>query len=347
MNKETLIIQSEDKEGLKKAAEILKKGGLVAIPTETVYGLGANALDEDAAKNIFKAKGRPQDNPLIVHISDIDQLKDLVSEIPEGAYVLMEKFWPGPLTLIMKKSDKISDVITAGLDTVAIRMPSHPVAREIIELANLPIAAPSANISGRPSPTDASHVIEDLVGRVDAIVDGGRTGVGVESTVVDISSGIPTILRPGGITEEDLLVVFPRVDIDPALKGEDENLTPKSPGQKYKHYSPNAKIKIIKGELFSMINRINHLYREYTNQGLKVGILATEQSRWSYSCDNLIVVGDRGRPETIATNLFDSLREFDKMKVDMILAEGIEEIGIGKAIMNRMEKAAGFDVENL
>lgn len=347
MNKETLIIKSEDKKGLENAAKILKRGGLVAIPTETVYGLGANALDEDAVKSIFIAKGRPQDNPLIVHISDTDQLKDLVSEIPKKAHILMEKFWPGPLTLIMKKNDRVPDITTAGLDTVAIRMPNHPIAREIISLTNLPIAAPSANVSGRPSPTDATHVIEDLKGRVDAIVDGGKTGVGVESTVLDISTEIPTILRPGGITEEDILKVLPEVKVDPALKGEDEKMIPKSPGQKYKHYSPNAKVKIIKGQLDKVIDRIKELYEMYSLDGLKIGILATEQSRDYYSCDSLIIVGDRENPNTIALNLFDSLREFDKMKVDIILAEGIDEVGIGKAIMNRLTKAAGFDIENL
>ncbi|MBS4536455.1 threonylcarbamoyl-AMP synthase [Clostridium sp. D2Q-14] len=347
MKRETMIIKSEDLVGLKKAAEILKSGGLVAIPTETVYGLGANALDEEATKKIFIAKGRPQDNPLIVHISDTNQLEDLVLEIPEKAYILMEKFWPGPLTLIMKKCEKVPDIITAGLDTVAIRMPNHAIARKIIELANLPIAAPSANISGRPSPTDANHVIEDLKGKVDAIVDGGRTGVGVESTVVDVTEDIPTILRPGGITEEDLLNVFSEVNVDPALKGKNKDIIPKSPGQKYKHYSPNAKMKIINGELHQMINRINKLYQEFTQKGLKVGILATEQSKWSYPCDITIVVGDRKNPSTIASNFFNSLREFDRMNVDIILAEGVEKFGIGKAIMNRMEKAAGFDIENL
>lgn len=346
MKKETLIIDGNNTEELKKASEILKSGGLVAFPTETVYGLGANALNEEALKKIFEAKGRPQDNPLIVHISELEQLDDLVEEIPLKVFEIMKAFWPGPLTLIMKKKKEISNIITAGLDTIAIRMPSHPVAKELLSMAEVPVAAPSANISGKPSPTDSEHVIEDLSGRVDAIVEGGKTGVGVESTVLDVSGDIPTILRPGGVTEEQLIRFYPNIEVDPYIEGR-ENMKPKSPGQKYKHYSPKASMKIINGDIDLVVERILSLAKIYKNSGMKVGIMATKETKDKYVEELSIVVGERSNPKTIASNLFDTLRKFDKINVDMILAEGIEKKDIGRAIMNRMEKAAGFDIENL
>ena len=324
-----------------KAAEIIKSGGTVAFPTETVYGLGANALDNKAIEKIFLAKGRPQDNPLIVHISDIAQLENLVENIPQQAYILMEKFWPGPLTLIFNRTSKIPDRITGGLPTVAIRMPNHNIALDLIKHSELPIAAPSANTSGKPSPTNSSHVIHDLSGKIDMIIEGGSTGVGLESTVLDISGDIPTILRPGGITIEDLLTVLPKVEYDKALETTNTNIIPKSPGQKYKHYSPDAIMIIVSGNIEEIIEKTMDLCEEYESQGMRVGIMATKQTYDIYESDNILVVGDREIPETIAANLFDALRKFDEVKVDVIIAEAIEEKGIGKAIMNRMKKAAG------
>ncbi|RKD31394.1 L-threonylcarbamoyladenylate synthase [Thermohalobacter berrensis] len=349
INTEVLKIDrnNPDKEKIKMAADVIKNGGTVAFPTETVYGLGANALDEKAVEKIFIAKGRPQDNPLIVHIGDVNQIYPLVESVPEKALKLMERFWPGPLTLLFNKSDKIPSKITGGLETVAIRMPNHKIAVELIKEANLPVAAPSANTSGKPSPTNASHVIEDLMGKIDMIIDGGNTGVGVESTVLDISTDMPTILRPGGITKEDLLEIFPEVKIDPALEKSSKDLKPKSPGQKYRHYSPNAQMIVIQGELQEISQSIKELLKEYEEKGLKVGIMATEQTKNIYESKNVIVVGDRDRPETIAANLFKVLREFDKKGVDLILAEGVEESGIGMAIMNRMRKAAGGNVKTI
>lgn len=345
-NKDTVVLKidnkSPEKDKIKKASDVLRNNGLVAFPTETVYGLGANALDEKAVNSIFIAKGRPSDNPLIVHIEDTNMLKKLVTDIPPKAYELMDKFWPGPLTILFNKKDIIPDIVTAGLSTVGIRMPDHKIALELIKETGLPIAAPSSNTSGKPSPTESEHVIEDIFGKVDIIIDGGPTGVGIESTFLDITSEIPTILRPGGVTYEDLLSVYDEVRYDPAL--ENENLIPKSPGMKYTHYSPKADVKIIKGDLTKIPYKIIELYNEYKSKNIKVGIIATEQTKDEYYDNIKIVIGDRNNPETIASNLFKTLREFDKLEVEVILAEGIDEIGIGKAVMNRMEKAAGHDV---
>lgn len=329
-----------EKQKIKIGSEIIKQGGVVAFPTETVYGLGANALDDKAVEKIFLAKGRPQDNPLIVHVSEIEQIKELVQYIPEDATKLMETFWPGPLTILFNKSERIPERVTAGLSTVAIRMPNHKIALELIKEAGLPIAAPSANTSGKPSPTDSTHVIEDLTGKIDMIIDGGATGVGVESTVLDITGDVPTILRPGGITLEDLLIIFPKVKYDAALESKDSSLVPKSPGQKYRHYSPNAELFVFEGEIEDISTKINEFCNKLTESGKNVGIMATKQTQKKYKSEHVIVAGDRNRPETIATNLFKVLRDFDKLHVDIILAEGINEKGIGKAIMNRMRKAA-------
>lgn len=347
MNKKTIIKKADEKDALKEAASLLKSGGLVVIPTETVYGLGANALDARAVENIFKAKGRPSDNPLIVHISDISELNNLVKNITNTAKIAMDKFWPGPLTLVMEKSDIIPNIITAGLDTVAIRMPDNMVARQIIKLAELPIAAPSANSSGKPSPTNVEHVIEDLFSKVDMIIDDGKTIVGVESTVLDVTGNIPMILRPGDVTREDLLEVFTQVEEDISIMKDDKDIIPKSPGQKYKHYSPKANMRIITGDLGNIVVRINQLEKIYREKGLKVGILATAETMDKYKEENLLILGARKNPKEIAAKLFFLLRKFDKMNVDIILAEGIEEIGIGSAIMNRMKKAAGFDIEKV
>jgi len=332
-----------DIEVLEYAADVLKRGGTVVFPTETVYGLGANALDEEAANKIFIAKGRPQDNPLIIHVAD-KNIEEYVEDITEDAKLLMDAFWPGPLTIIFKKSRAIPDIITAGLDSVAVRLPSNKIASELIRLSGVPIAAPSANLSGRPSPTDVKHVIDDLFGKVDIIIGGGKTDVGLESTVIDMT-GKPTVLRPGGVTYEDLKRVLGEVYIDPAImKMPDPNLKPKSPGMKYKHYSPKAEMFIVDGDPVSVASKINELCIESLKQGKKVGILASKQTLNMYKHGIVLDLGDRDVPITIAASLFDRLREFDDLGVDIIFAEGVGEDNIGLAIMNRMKKAAGYNV---
>jgi len=271
---------------IKKAAEIINRGGLVVFPTETVYGIGADALNDEAVDKIFKAKGRPQDNPLIVHIADFNQLYDLALEVPEKAELLAERFWPGPLTMILYKKEILSDKITAGLNTAAIRLPVNEIALALIKESNKPIAAPSANTSGRPSPTEASHVIEDLMGKVDMIIDGGSTYIGLESTVVDMTGSVPMILRPGGVTAEDIRSVLGECEYDPAIIKSDEAIIPKSPGQKYRHYSPKAKVILYKGKTEKIAGRINEDYDKYTSLGLKTGIMSTAQTEEFYRGKN-------------------------------------------------------------
>ncbi len=332
-----------DPDKLIKAAEVLRAGGLVAFPTETVYGLGANALDEKAVRSIFEAKGRPSDNPLIVHIAEKVQVAGLVKEIPEAADILMDKFWPGPLTLVLKKSSCVPDIITAGLDTVAVRMPSHPVALELIRLAGVPVAAPSANLSGKPSPTIAGHVIEDLSGRVDIILDAGDAKVGLESTVLDLTVHPPVILRPGGVSRGQLAGELGEIGVDPGiLSSKGPVPAPKSPGMKYTHYAPKAEVIIVQGTLKAMQNKIEEMAADFADKGVEAGIMATDQTKNQYPAGySLISLGDRKNPETIAANLFGSLRRFDELGVKVILAEAVEEEGIGAAVMNRMRKAAG------
>lgn len=346
MKTEILKINKENfnKEDLIKASDVLKRGGLVGFPTETVYGLGANGLDEEAVKKIYKAKGRPSDNPLILHIGEVEQLDSLVKEIPEIAFKCIEEFWPGPLTIILKRSDKIPDIITAGLDSVAIRMPKELVARELINLANLPIAAPSANLSGRPSPTSGNHVIEDMMGKIDMIIDGGDTGIGLESTVLDLSVDIPMILRPGGVSFEQLKKIIPNVLEDKANLESKE--VPKSPGQKYRHYAPNAEMIVFQGEMEDIVNTVNREIEKYLSEGKKVGIMGTDETIDKYSKGIIKTLGTRSDKNSIATRLFKILREFDELDVDIILSEGVELDDIGKAIMNRMMKASGGNIIN-
>lgn len=334
-----------DRERLSQAAEVLRQGGTVAFPTETVYGLGANALDEEAVKKIFEAKGRPSDNPLIVHIANIEDLNELVREIPPKAQILMEKIWPGPLTMVLKKSDKVPHVITAGLDTVAIRMPSHPIAKALIEIAKVPVAAPSANLSGKPSPTQPDHVIKDLKGKVDVIVSGGNCEVGLESTVVDVTTNIPTILRPGGVTKEQLEALLGEVQVDAAIEEDGQkHLTPKAPGMKYTHYAPQAPVRIVEGTVEDMVATINQLKKEKENRGLKVGIMATDETKDQYQNGVILSMGSRKNVASIGANLFAVLRQFDEKGVDIILAESVEQKSLGHAVMNRMIKAAGYNV---
>jgi len=335
--------QNIEEEKLKIAAEVLRAGGTVAFPTETVYGLGANALDALALRKIFEAKGRPADNPLIVHIAHKEDVDRLVREIPKKAKLLMESFWPGPLTMVFKKSGLVPDVITAGLDTVAIRMPSHAIAKNLIEMAGVPVAAPSANLSGRPSPTQAGHVIEDMLGRVDIIISGGGCAVGLESTVLDVTEEVPVILRPGGVTLEALTEVVGEVLSDREIEG-DFGAAPKSPGMKYTHYAPRAKVVMVSGDVEEIKHTINELKRENADKGIKVGIMATDETEGSY-CDAVVIsMGSRKEVNTIAENIFAILRRFDAMGVELILVEGIETKLVGHAVMNRLTKAAGFNV---
>lgn len=319
-----------------EAASYLKRDELVAFPTETVYGLGANAMSTSAVENIFIAKGRPSDNPLIVHIATKEQLYDVACDIPSVAYTLMDHFWPGPLTLVLPKKDAVSPRVTAGLNTVAVRMPNHPIALALIQASGLPIAAPSANRSGRPSPTTAKHVLDDLDGRIAAVVDGGATGVGVESTVIDCTSAIPTILRPGGVTKEEIERVIGAVDIDRALV--EKEAVPKSPGMKYTHYAPKAPLVVVYGSPSFLQQVVN----EKRAGGFTVGVLTTEERRDTYEADVVIACGQRHDLRTVAQQLYDALRTFDQTNVDIIYSEAFPNEGIGVAIMNRLLKAAGY-----
>lgn len=333
-------------EELMEAARILREGGLVAFPTETVYGLGGNALDEDAARKIYAAKGRPSDNPLIAHVSCMEEVAPLVSEIPEAGRKLMEAFWPGPLTIIFPKSGKVPYGTTGGLETVAVRMPVDPVANRLIALAGVPVAAPSANTSGRPSPTTADHVWQDMKGRIDMIIDGGPVGIGVESTIVDVSGEVPAVLRPGAITMEMLKRVLGEVTIDPAILGPmAEGVRPKAPGMKYKHYAPKADLTLVEAERWEdMALAVNRLAQEKLEAGFKVGIICTDESRGLYSGGMIRSIGFRENPASVAHNLYALLREFDDLAVDYIFSESFSQDDIGQAIMNRLSKAAGYQI---
>ncbi len=322
-----------DVEKIKEAALWIRRGEVVAFPTETVYGLGANALDEEAVKKIFIAKGRPSDNPLIVHIAKESALTDLVERVPEKAKRLIDAFWPGPLTIIFKKSTRVAPSVTAGLDTIAIRMPDHPVAQKIIEEARVPVAAPSANVSGKPSPTKATHVINDLNGKIAGIVDAGPTGVGLESTVIDCTKEPPVIYRPGGVTKEAIEAVIGKVDV--ARNAENDEETPLSPGMKYTHYAPDGALYLV-----SDPTKIEQLVRTAKKDGKKVGVLTTEEGKRLYDADVVVSCGTRTDLQTVATSLYDSLRTFDRYGVDVIYAETFPQEGVGAAIMNRLEKAA-------
>lgn len=326
---------------LDKQAKLLREGKTVIFPTETVYGLGANALDEQAVKKIYEAKGRPSDNPLIVHIYKKEEVYELAKDISKKAEDVMQRFWPGPITLILNKKNIVPYKTSGGLDTVAIRMPSHKIAREIIRMAGIPIAAPSANISGRPSPTKAEHVYEEMNERVDGIVLGGDCDFGLESTVVDFTSEIPMILRPGSITKEDLEKVIGNVILDPSLEKKEDNKKAKAPGMKYTHYSPNADVYIVSGKKEDVFQKINNLVVENQEKGLKVGVMCLSQNKKMYSGE---VIGLGNTLEEIARNLFDVLREMDKIGVDRVYSEAFTTEGLGQAIMNRLIKSAGYKI---
>lgn len=334
-----------DKECLKEAAGILQNGGLVAFPTETVYGLGGDATDKEASRKIYQAKGRPSDNPLIVHIADFKQLEDISQDLPKEARALADAFWPGPLTMVVNKNNVIPYETTGGLDTVAVRMPSHPVALALIKESGCMIAAPSANTSGRPSPTKASHVYEDLNGKIEAILDGGPVDIGLESTIVDLTEDVVTILRPGYINKQMLEAVVGQVQIDPGIVYNDKGTTtgarPKAPGMRYKHYAPKGDLTIVSGNEDAVVKAINSMAVDAISQGSRVGIIATSATAGRYDAGNVLVIGDRDDERSIAHNLYDILRQFDEMNVDVIYSESFATPQIGQAIMNRLLKAAG------
>lgn len=337
----------DDQKYIKEATEIIKKGETVVFPTETVYGLGANALDGEAVKKIFIAKGRPQDNPLIIHVAS-KEIDNLVCDIPEVARNIMDKYWPGPITIVLNKKDIIPDITSANLKSIGIRMPNNDIALEIIRQSKVPIAAPSANISGRPSPTELQRCIEDLSGKVPYIIGGENCKIGLESTIIDCTVYPPVILRPGAITLEMLKKIDERIEMDKGLLNNGaKDLIPKAPGMKYKHYSPKAQVKIVKGDNEKVIQRINSLIKEYKDQGKIVGILITEENKERYIPCNKITVGSKKDISSIAQNLFEALRSFDDSNADIIFSESFEESGVGVAVMNRLNKASGYDVINV
>ena len=340
------IINDIDKDiqYINEAADIIYKGGVVAFPTETVYGLGANALNEEAVDKIFKAKGRPQDNPLIVHVAS-KNIENLAKEVPKVAKDLIDKFWPGPLTIILNKKDIIPNRTSANLESVGIRMPNNEIALKLIELSGCPIAAPSANISGRPSPTEVDRCIEDLDGKVDYIIGWKKSDVGVESTIVDCTVMPPVILRPGGITLEMLREVCSEITIDKAIQGKpDSNLKPKAPGMKYRHYAPKAKLQIIKGNKEKTIEKINEIVQNYIDNQKRVAILSTEEVSNRFPLGEIISLGSEKNLYDVARNLFEALRQCDDLNVDFIICQAFEDKGVGLAIMNRLNKAAGFNI---
>ena len=346
MKTEIVAMESDhpNRDAIRKAGEILKNGGLVAFPTETVYGLGGNALDPQASLKIYTAKGRPSDNPLIIHIAEYGRLSEIVTEIPGKARLLAEKLWPGPLTMIFPKSEIVPRETTGGLESVAVRFPSHPIARELIKAAGGFVAAPSANTSGRPSPTSAAHVIEDLSGRIDMIIDGGPVGIGLESTIVDFTEEIPVVLRPGYISLEMLQDILGEVRMDAGLLRTDDRIRPKAPGMKYRHYAPKAELSVVEGEEEAVVAAINDFARKARDNGAQIGIIATEETVSGYSLGIVKSVGSRQDEESIARHLYEVLREFDQCQVSEIYSEAFYTPRIGQAIMNRLLKAAGHKV---
>lgn len=334
LNMETLILGT-DKKSIELAGRIIADGGLVAFPTETVYGLGANAYKEDSVRKIYEAKGRPSDNPLIVHIADESDIDRLTDECSEQARALINAFMPGPFTIILKKSGSIPDTVTAGMDTVAIRYPENETAQRLIRAAGVPIAAPSANISGKPSPTEARHVIDDMTGRIDAVIDGGSCDVGVESTIVDASGKVPVLLRPGGVTYDQIVEIVPDTVIDSnILKSLDAGEKPKCPGMKYKHYAPDAEVTVVEGDMKAVHQRINELLEE--NRDKVCGVLTMSENAY----DSAVILCGGTTNREYAKNLFSMLREFDRLGVEVVFAEFEERDGYGLAVRNRLYKAA-------
>lgn len=343
-------IEKVNREYINEAGAVLQNGGLVAFPTETVYGLGGNAYDVLASEKIYAAKGRPSDNPLIAHIAEEQMLYEIAAYVPENAKKMMKAFWPGPLTMVFKKTEKVPYETTGGLETVAVRMPNHPVALELIKAAGVPVAAPSANTSGRPSPTKAEHVEEDLSGRIDMILDGGQVGIGIESTIVDMTSEVPMILRPGYITRGMIEKVIGEVSEDIVVNAKtvqdmgQKDYAPKAPGMKYKHYAPKAELTMYEGPINVVVDTINEEIKKAKKAGLKTGVIATEESKDKYNADYVVSIGSRNDEETIARNLYDVLRNFDGTDADVIYGETFYEDEFGCSIMNRLIKAAGYNL---
>lgn len=334
-----------DTDVMEQAGKLIAEGELVAFPTETVYGLGGDALDPDASRKIYAAKGRPSDNPLIVHIADFDDMKRVAREVPEQAKKLADAFWPGPLTMIVWKSDAVPEATTGGMQTVAVRMPNHPAALELIRRSGCLIAAPSANTSGRPSPTEAQHVAEDLSGKIAMILDGGPVGIGIESTIIDLTEEQPMILRPGYITPEMLSEVLQEeVVIDPGIIAADDTRKPKAPGMKYKHYAPKAEMIIVDGAQDAVIDKINELTAAKRAEGKKVAVIATDETKDRYDAQVILSMGKRADEDAIAQHLYKILRECDELDVGEIYSECFQTPRIGQAIMNRLLKAAGHTV---
>lgn len=338
------IFSEQEEQKLALAGDILRRGGLVAFPTETVYGLGGDALNPESSRKIYEAKGRPSDNPLIVHICKFEDIYNIVKEVPVEAQEIARAFWPGPLTMILPKSDKVPYETTGGLDTVAVRFPSHPVARKLIAYGGGYIAAPSANTSGKPSPTVAKYVLEDMQGRIDAIVDGGEGDIGLESTIIDLTVTPPQILRPGYITQEMLSKVLGCVEADVTMLTADSGQAPKAPGMKYRHYAPKGDLTIVQGSPEKVAEYINKKVAMDRAAGRVTGVIATRETAKAYEADVVKVVGSRQDEESIAKHLYTVLREFDEEEVAGIYSESFEVEGFGQAIMNRLLKAAGHKV---
>ncbi len=346
--KNTLLLAAQEHDNwdnaLSLAASILKRGGLVAFPTETVYGLGADALNETAVRKIYEVKGRPPDNPLIVHVAAAEMIEQLALTIPEEVYILGEKFWPGPLTVVLPKKARVPDITTGGISSVAVRFPAHPLAQRLLSITGIPLAAPSANISGRPSPTTAEHVMHDLAGRIEAVLDGGDCAVGVESTVLSLLSEPPTILRPGGITLEMLQEALGKeiLDLTVDSAGETFKSVPLSPGMKYRHYATNAPLYLVEGEEEARWRQMTVLAEHFSKLGSRVGLLIFKESVNSLEAPFVEILGSRREHSEVARRLFDALRKLDAMEVDVIIAEGLEDIDMGKAVMNRLRKASTY-----
>ena len=340
----TMTEEAIDRAAIEKAGQILRAGGLVAFPTETVYGLGGDALNPESSRKIYAAKGRPSDNPLIVHICRMEDLAPIVRDIPDEALRLAEACWPGPLTMIFHKSDLVPPETTGGLDTVAVRFPSNRIAMALIAAAGGYIAAPSANRSGRPSPTLARYCREDLDGRVEMIIDGGPVGIGLESTIIDLTEGQPVILRPGYVTQERLEQILGRVETDRAIIEPDSGTAPKAPGMKYRHYAPKGSLTIVEGGREAVIAYINARTRECREKGIRTGVICTDETCRCYTADSVKSAGARTSAETIASRLFRILREFDDEEIQVMFSESFGEGGLGQAIMNRLMKAAGHKI---
>lgn len=340
-------LTEEEEQALQRAGAVLKAGGLVAFPTETVYGLGGDALNSQSSRKIYAAKGRPSDNPLIVHICSFRDIYGIAARVPETAEKIAAAFWPGPLTMILEKAEKVPSETTGGLDTVAIRFPSHPVARKLIEYAGGYVAAPSANLSGKPSPTQAKYVLEDMDGRIDVIVDGDGGEIGLESTIVDLTTEPPQILRPGYITREMLESVLGRVETDAAIIAPDSGQAPRAPGMKYRHYAPAGQLVIVEGAPEQVAAFINERTAEDSAAGYRTGVIGTAETSAQYRADSVKCVGSRRDTESIARHLFTVLREFDDEKVEKIYSESFSSQGLGQAVMNRLLKAAGHQVIHL